>query len=71
MRSIPQKGSRGVNYIATDLVQDERGRGFTTSGDERLQLFALDDLTSGITRVGRNDDLEALSANVALDLVHV
>ena len=71
MRSTPENGSRGVNYIATDLVQDERGRGFTASGYKRLELFALDDLTSGITRVGRNDDLEALSANVAFDLVHV
>ena len=71
MHSTPENRSRRVNYIATDLVQDERGRGFTASGDERFQLFALDDLTSGITRVRRNDDLEALSANVALDLVHV
>ena len=71
MRSTPENRSRRVNYIATDLVQDERSRGLTACGYKRLQLFALDDLASGITRVRRNDDLEALSANVALDLVHV
>ena len=66
-----QKPPRRRTRKQSHLVHDERSRGVTASVNKVLQLLAFNDLASRIARVGGNDDLEALRADVPLNLVHI